>query len=114
MHELSLMENLGERVLRAAAAEGAETVLAIRLRIGTLAGVDPEALRFAAEVVLADTIAAGATLAIEEVEPACWCEPCGEPFAVPAGWGDCPRCGTLSTRVVRGKELTLVSVELLP
>ena len=114
MHELSLMEGLSERVLAVAAREEAERVLTIRLRIGRLAGVDPDALRFAAEVVLANTIAAGATLTIEEIEPACWCDPCNAPFAASAGCGDCPHCGTLSTQLVRGKELNLVAVELIP
>jgi hydrogenase nickel incorporation protein HypA/HybF len=114
MHELSLMEGLGERVLAVAAREGAERVVAIRLRIGRLAGVDPEALRFAAEVVLAGSLAEGATLAIEEVEAACWCEPCGASFAAAKGEWECPRCGTLSPRLVRGKELDLVAVDLIP
>ncbi len=114
MHELSLMETLGERVLGVAAAEGAEKVLAIRLRIGTLAGVDPEALRFAAEVVLADTLAAGATLTIEEIPATWWCQPCGADFTTPPDARACPRCGTLSGRLLRGQDLSLVSVDLFP
>ncbi len=114
MHELSLMQTLGERVLNVAAQQGAERVLSIRLRIGSLAGVDPQALRFAAEVVLAGTCAAGAALAIEEIEAACWCDPCAAEFAAAMGCCDCPRCGTLSTRLLRGRDLNLVSVELIP
>lgn len=114
MHELSLMHGLGERVLEVAAEQGAERVLSIRLRIGSLAGVDPEALRFAAEVVLAGTCAEGATLAIEEIQATCWCGPCAADFAATDGCCDCPRCGALSTRLLRGKELSLVAIELLP
>jgi hydrogenase nickel incorporation protein HypA/HybF len=114
MHELSLMEGLGKRVLAVAAREGAERVLAIRLRIGSLAGVDPEALRFAAEVVLAGTLAEGATLAVEEVEAAWWCDPCGADFGGGDGGGECPRCGNMSTRLARGRELSLVAVDLVP
>ncbi|MFN9628703.1 MAG: hydrogenase maturation nickel metallochaperone HypA [Cyanobacteriota bacterium] len=114
MHELSLMQNLGERVLEVASAQGAERVLTIRLRIGSLAGVDPEALRFAAEGVLAGTRAEGATLAIEEIEATCWCAPCAASFAATDGRCDCPRCGTLSRRLLRGKELSLVSLDLIP
>lgn len=114
MHELSLMQGLGERVLAVAAREGAERVLAIRLRIGSLAGVDPEALRFAAEVVLAGTLAEGAALAIEEVGATWWCEACGVSFSGGDGGCECLQCGTLSTQFVRGRELDLVSVDLVP
>jgi hydrogenase nickel incorporation protein HypA/HybF len=114
MHELSLMERLGERVLAVASEQGAERVLSIHLRIGSLAGVDPEALRFAAEVVLAGTCAEGASLVIDAIQAACWCGPCGVDFAAIAGCCDCPRCGALSTRLLRGKELSLVSIELVP
>ena len=114
MHELSLMDALGQRVLAVAAREGAERVLAIRLRIGRLAGVDPEALRFAAAVVLAGTCAEGADLCIEEVPAACWCDACGAEFLALEGQRECPRCGTLSTQLLRGRDLSLVAVDLSP
>lgn len=114
MHELSLMQTVAERVLAVADLEGAERVLAIRLRIGSLAGVDPEALRFAAEVMLAGTPAEKATLAIEEVPATWWCEPCGIAFPAAPDGPDCPHCGTLSRRLRSGRELNLVAVELFP
>jgi hydrogenase nickel incorporation protein HypA/HybF len=114
MHELSVMQALGERVLEVAAEQGAERVLAIRLRIGSLAGVDPDALRFAAGVVLAGTPAEAATLAIEEIPAAYWCDPCGEEFGAPLGSCECPRCATLSGRLLRGRELALAAMEVFP
>mgnify|MGYP003337129482 CR=1 FL=1 len=114
MHELSLMDALGQRVLEVAQQQGAERVLSIQLRIGSLSGVDPEALRFAAEVVLKDTCAAGAALTIEEIPAAGWCEPCAAEFSLgPNSWL-CPRCGAPSARLLRGRELILVSLELFP
>jgi hydrogenase nickel incorporation protein HypA/HybF len=114
MHELSLMDSLGQRVLAVAAREGAERVLAIRLRIGSLAGVDPEALRFAAAVVFAGTCAEGAELRVEEVAAVCWCAPCGAEFLAQEGQRECPRCGALSAKLLRGRELSLVAVDLIP
>ena len=43
MHELSLMEAVRDQSLAAANAEGATRITAISLRIGSLAGVEPEA-----------------------------------------------------------------------
>lgn len=114
MHELSLMDSLGKRVLAVASRESAERVLAIRLRIGSLAGVDPEALRFAATVVLAGTCAEGAELNIEEIPAACWCDPCAAEFVAQGGQRECPRCGRQSLQLLRGRELSLVAVDLIP
>ncbi len=65
MHELALMEEVHRIALAAAAAEGAARIHGLRLRVGQRAGVDPDALRFAFEVVMAGGIAEGASLELE-------------------------------------------------
>lgn len=118
IHEVSLMMALGERVLEAAAREGAEQVLTIHLRVGTLAGVDALALQTAAEIVLAGTLGQGARLAIEEVPPAWWCVPCHQEFTAVDALGDalgrCPACGHASRDLLRGQDLILHALELDP
>jgi hydrogenase nickel incorporation protein HypA/HybF len=114
IHELSLMTALRERVLEVAAREGAERVVAIHLRAGSLAGMDLRALRTAAEIVLAGTVAEGARLAIEEVTPAWWCVPCRMEFPASDVLGRCPACGLPSRQVLRGHELLLHALELDP
>ncbi len=112
MHELSLMEALRHQALLAAQAEGAQRIAAISLRVGELAGVEVEALRFAFPVVMAGTIAARAELRIE-IEPAeCHCAVCDAPFPAPDGCCDCPRCGTISLRLLRGRDLRLLALEV--
>ena len=80
MHELSLIEAVRDQALAAARAGGATRITAISLRIGSLAGVEPEALRFAHTVVMAGTIAAGAELRIEIEAAECHCTACDAPF----------------------------------
>ena len=112
MHELSLMEEVRHQALAAAAAEGAGRIASITLRVGELAGVDPEALRFAFPVVMEGTIAAGARLRIEKEAALCVCEPCAQTFQARSGCCDCPRCGTISRRLLSGLDLRLVSLEV--
>lgn len=112
MHELSLMEAVRTQALAAARAEGATRIAAINLRIGSLAGVEPEALRFAHTVVMAGTIAAGAELRIEVVIARFVCEPCQQPFDAEQGDCLCPRCGRFSRSLLQGRELELTSLEL--
>jgi hydrogenase nickel incorporation protein HypA/HybF len=114
MHELSLMAVVRDQALAAAAADGARRIVAVSLRVGELAGVEVEALRFAFPVVMAGTIAAAAVLRIE-IEPAeCLCAVCAAPFPVPDGCCDCPRCGTVSRRLLRGRDLRLLALEVEP
>lgn len=112
MHELSLLAALRDQALAAAHADGASRIMAIRLRVGQLAGVEIDALRFAFPMVMAGTIAAEAELRIE-CEPAeCFCAACAAPFPVPDGGCDCPRCGAISRQLLRGRDLRLLELEV--
>ncbi len=112
MHELSLMDAVRQQVLEQAARHGAGRITAITLRVGSLAGVEIEALRLAHTVVMADTLAAGSRLEIEAVEAACFCAACEQPFAAHDGCCECPRCGRISRELLRGRELQLASMEI--
>jgi hydrogenase nickel incorporation protein HypA/HybF len=112
MHELSLMDAVREQVLEQAALHGAGRITAITLRVGSLAGVEIEALRLAHEVVMAGTIAAGSRLEIEAVSAECVCAACEQPFLAPDGCCACPRCGRISRELLRGRELQLASLDI--
>ncbi|MCS5700465.1 hydrogenase maturation nickel metallochaperone HypA [Cyanobium sp. FGCU-52] len=112
MHELSLMEAVRDQALEQAGRHGAGRIVAIRLRIGSLAGVEPEALRFAFTVVMEGTIAEEARLVIEAVPAVCFCGPCAQPFPAPEGNCECPLCGAISLELLQGRELELRSLEL--
>ena len=109
MHELSLMTNLLDDAV--AAAAGAP-VCALRIRVGPLSGVVVEALRFAFEALAPGTPAAGARLDIEETAPAFHCPRCGADYAAPVGAYQCPACGAADGELRGGHELELVSIEV--
>jgi len=113
MHELSLMEAVRDQALAAAHADGATRITAIQLRVGELAGVEPEALRFAHTVVMAGTIAAGAELRIDIEAAECHCSAWDVPFLAPDGCCDCPRCGAISRQLLRGRDLRLLTLEVV-
>ena len=95
-----------------AARAGAGCVHRVVLRVGALAGVEPEALDFAFEVAAAGTIAAGASLEIEQTPAVCFCPGCGREFEPVGVIFNCPRCGSVSSEVRGGGELELVSLEV--
>ncbi len=113
MHELGIMQSALAAVLDQARTHQAARVNRIVLRIGRLAGVDPEALAFAFDVVTKDTPAAGAALTIDHVPARARCTHCAEDFEVESGWiFTCPRCSRLSGELVQGRELELSRIEM--
>ena len=95
-----------------AQAAGTKRVTVLKLRIGTLSGVVSEALQFAWDVVLRDTLLADARLDIESVPAVCWCATCQAEFECKEFLSECPRCHDLSGDLRRGRELEIAAVEL--
>jgi hydrogenase nickel incorporation protein HypA/HybF len=112
MHEVGIMMNTLEAAEKAARSSGATCIHELRLRIGRMTGVVPEALESAFEVVRQGTLAAEARLMIETVPASCWCARCQEEFVSEDLLSECPRCHELSGELRRGLELELVSLEI--
>ena len=112
MHEFSLMTGILEAVNASAQAHRATRVLEIRLVIGEMAEVVPEALEFAFEVLSADTASAGAKLAIRAVRPRSRCLACGGEFEHDRYHRVCPQCSSLATELLAGRELYIASIEV--
>ncbi len=108
------MESALTVVQRHAAERKARRVDRIVLRIGALSGVEPDALRFAFDVVTRGTVAEGAVLAIEDVPARVYCAACRREFT-----GEdhsfiftCPDCHALCGEVRSGRELELSRIEM--
>lgn len=114
MHEMSLAESMREIVEETARANGATSVSVVRLRIGRLAPVEMEALRFCFDVVTKGTLAEGAALEIEPVDGSAWCWDCNATVSL-AGLGEpCPACGGHRLEVTGGTEMRVHELELGP
>lgn len=112
MHEVGIMEEAVRMALETARSAGASRVLRLRLRVGALSGVVPEALRFAFDVACCDPMTRGAQLEIEPVASACWCPECRAEFECDDLVGECPMCRNVSAELRRGRELEITSVEI--
>ncbi len=112
MHEVGLMENALAIALDYASREQATRIHQIALRVGDLSGVEPDALRFAFDVVTQGTIAENAQLSIEFCPTLCYCFVCKTQFQSPKLGYECPTCQAWSLSIVQGKELELASLEV--
>lgn len=98
--------------LEKAQQAGAKRIIVLRLRIGALSGVVPDALRFAFESLAPGTRAEGAELAIEHIPARFWCADCAGEFESETMFADCPRCHAPSGELRAGREMELTSMEI--
>ncbi|MCZ7635551.1 MAG: hydrogenase maturation nickel metallochaperone HypA [Verrucomicrobia bacterium] len=111
MHEASIMQEALAQAEAQARQHGCAAIHVLRLRVGALSGVVPEALEFAFEALKAGTLAAGATLEIERVEARAYCAHCRREFTLEDAVFPCPDCGGWESELRQGRELDLVRLE---
>ena len=111
MHELSVAHAVVSTVIDSLPAP-APRVLQVRLRIGELSGIVPQALEFAYDVAAQDTPLADAALVIERTPVVIACPTCGEQQLASTHDFTCPGCGVPCGEVVGGKELEIVDITL--
>lgn len=109
MHELSITRNIVAIVGEHA---GGRQVTRVRLQIGKLSAIMPEAIRFCFELCAADTLLAGARLEIDEVPGLARCDSCGAELALDVPAGRCPACHAGALRLIGGEEMLIKEIEL--
>lgn len=108
MHELAIAESILD-VLR---AQVKGRITSIKLKIGEMSGVVPDALRFSFQIASEGTAAKGATLDIEHVPLTARCNNCSETFHIKNYCFECSRCGGNNFKVIAGRELSIEEVEV--
>jgi hydrogenase nickel incorporation protein HypA/HybF len=113
MHELSIAINIVEMAEQEARRRGGVQVSAVHLKLGLLCGVVKEALRFSYGVSCEGTMLEGSELVIEEAPVVVYCENCAAERSLSSIQAFfCPVCSTPALKVIRGKELELVGMEI--
>jgi len=108
MHELAITQSVVAAVTE---RTGTAPVARVRVRVGRLAGVVPDAMRFCFELVTAGTPLEGAALEIEQPEGRARCRTCGARFVLADLVLLCD-CGSADVEVLAGRELAVASVVL--
>lgn len=112
MHELSLALSIVDVAASAAAERGAARILAVRVKVGRLSAVEPDALRAAFPIAADGTPCAGAELIVEEVAAHGRCPSCGAEGVVVDPLAPCAGCGHWPLELEGGRELTIDSLEV--
>ncbi len=112
MHELSIAINIVNELEQIARKENAVKVVSFRLKIGNLSGIVPEALDFALESAIKDTLCEGSTWKIEKEEAIGRCSVCFHKFPLEEIYSPCPVCGAFNPEIIAGQGLKIISVEI--
>lgn len=110
MHELSIATNIVELAIEEARKVNSSVITRVDVEVGTLAGVETEALLFAWDSAVQGTPAKGAPLKIHSIQAVAKCHECNKPFAVDHFFSQCPHCGGFRYEVTRGRELRIKSI----
>jgi hydrogenase nickel incorporation protein HypA/HybF len=112
MHELSVAQRILEIAEEKARGSGLCRITGIKVRIGSLTTVVPEALDFCFGFAREDTLAGNANLIIEKIQAEARCNSCKLVFPVEQSFFlVCPSCGSSDTSLLKGTELDLLSIE---
>ena len=110
MHELSIAHAIVTTVT-AALPPDAERATEVRVRIGVLSGVVPDALQFAYEVAVDHTPLADTVLVIESVPVVVHCSDCAADTTLAGATGFvCGHCGQPCGDVRQGRDLEVAQV----
>jgi hydrogenase nickel incorporation protein HypA/HybF len=114
MHEMGIALQIVEIAVGSLPADlGEARVAAINLKIGKLAAVVPESLRFCFDVAIKDTLLAGAKLVIEEVPVVARCKDCQAQWTIDQPVFICQMCESGSLEILSGRELDIESIEVV-
>jgi hydrogenase nickel incorporation protein HypA/HybF len=93
-------------------AVGGSRILEVRMNVGAMSGVVPDALRFAFEALTPGTPAEGAALALERIPVVCYCAGCEREVELDGYAYLCPGCGSSELDIRRGTEFEVISMEV--
>jgi hydrogenase nickel incorporation protein HypA/HybF len=112
MHEMAIAQSIVELVQDHAARDAFTCTRSIRLSIGALAHVDPQALAFGFDVVARGTVAEGAQLVIERPSGTAFCMDCSRNVEVGGHGEPCPSCGGHAWILVSGDDMRVLDLEV--
>jgi len=115
LHELSVALEILDIAEREARKAGARGIKDIRLRLGDLSGVETASLLFSFDAVKGERdLTRDASLTILRVPVKVRCRPCDSEFTAEgkSPLVTCPRCGGFDTRLLSGRELSILDLEV--
>jgi hydrogenase nickel incorporation protein HypA/HybF len=108
MHEMAITQSVVDAVCEH--ADG-RPVRSVRVQVGALCAVVPDAMRFCFDLAAEGTIADGARLDLDVQPGSARCRRCGDEFALTDPILLCA-CGSADVEVLAGRDLRILTMEV--
>jgi hydrogenase nickel incorporation protein HypA/HybF len=112
MHEMGIANSVLDAVRAETRRFTSRHVYKVGVRIGELAGVDPEAMAFCFDALVLGTELEPLALEIEYCLCRSQCRACGHSYAASPGTVECPQCGVADPKFLSGDELEIAYLEV--
>lgn len=110
MHELSIAMSIVEIAEENAACSGVKTINEIQIEVGVLSGVVHEALEFAMEEAVKNTVLQNAKRVVINIPGKAKCNECKFEFELNDIYTPCPKCSSFNNEIISGQELRVKSM----
>ena len=111
MHEMSIAQSLFEIINEEVRRAELDRITVVRLQIGEMSTVVPDALEFCFEVLARGTVVEGAALECTIVPVTGSCRTCGESFTIRDMFFKCTECDSVDIEMTGGDELRIYELE---
>lgn len=112
MHELAMAQEIVGTVTEILKQHPGKVLKKVHIKVGELAAVIPDSLKFSYDSIIPDTPLQGSTLQIEIVPISAICNKCEKAFSVIELDFCCPNCGSQNVTVQTGDELLISNLEV--
>ena len=112
MHEIGIANSVLEAVRTEMVRHPGTYPCRVGIRIGEMAAIDQDALRFCFDAIVLGTDLESLELGIEVCPRRHRCQVCGRDFVVRDYDSRCPQCASLETTFISGDELNLAYLEV--
>jgi hydrogenase nickel incorporation protein HypA/HybF len=112
MHEMSIAQSLIAILEEEMEQHGARSLKSVRLHIGQMSAIVPDALSFCFQVITEGTPLEGARLDMEMIPLRGFCRDCGQEFEVKDYAFVCPACAGTGVESISGQDLSIVEMEV--
>ncbi len=112
MHEMSIVQSLISIVEEEMLKNNATILKSVRVKIGKMSGIVPEALSTCFEILTSRTGMKGAVLKMDIAPLIAHCRKCNQDFEVIEYNFSCPECDSTDIDVVSGREMNIVEIEV--
>lgn len=110
MHEFSIIQNIIDIVSDTARANNVIHVHSVEVEVGKGSGVVREAMEFAWESAVKDTLLKGALLKIIDKPLSVKCKVCETTYEPCDIYESCPGCGDINPLILSGNELRVLAI----